>query len=271
MLKKIIFFVVIIALITYGRFGAIPLFSQEAGKTYAEKMENSPKQDSHAVKIQLLSESDIRKKLNSNINVVAFKAFRKNDTGICSECGDEWGQACWSTVKHLAIMRDMAKGNCDGIPVQYGEYKEVCNGLRSGCANLAGDKRKMCNALKSGDTNLLREAFSDPNFPEHVENIPETAVFYVNIYNGFQKGSKSACEKFNTNNIVSKISCDAIFGTGDISAEVNSMTRDLLIFDKAKKLPNKNLCGNIKNPTVKKMCLDDTVTNLSSVLKQVWN
>ena len=96
MVKKILFFLGI-AVLVIGRFSVATLFSQETTKGTESNIKIHSMEEAQTVKESLITESDLKKKLTNNARIVAFRAFQKNDTGVCRECGGaQKTEFCWS-------------------------------------------------------------------------------------------------------------------------------------------------------------------------------
>jgi hypothetical protein len=204
---------------------------------------------------------DILNRLKKSNLLVAYKAFRSGNLGLCDSAS--LGRQCWQMANSFVFYKVLAQGNCNALPPANQSYADVCSALKnSSCASLAGWKKLACQAIDKENAAMLKKAYSAPDFPEYMQNKDSMAQFGINLYAGFKTNSEAACNKFSKNvSLLRRASCNMIFGNQSFLNSLEGISEDIAEAVIAKEQRNKDRCNRISDPSIKSACMDDDVLN----------
>ncbi len=212
---------------------------------------------------------EIRSRLVSNSQFVAYKAFRKNDLDICNESNDR--KSCGASVKTFLSLKKIATGKCGSISSGNGDFYNLCEAITANkCAQLDGYQNFMCQGFVNSDPALLAKAYSCVDIPEPVENRNRVANYYMGIYAGFKNGSESACAKFSKNNLLDSGACNMIFGSQSFGSSIDALSMDIAMAISVKASGKTSLCSSISNHIVRGVCENTSIKDESGVFSALW-
>lgn len=185
---------------------------------------------------EINTKADMVKRLKKSAHFVAFRACREKDTSICDSADSP--KDCWSYVRSFTFIEDLAEGRCDNINSYYSSFIDVCNALKTGnCSSLSSYKNPFCQGILNSNKNLIVKAFSNPGFPNYIEQKQDHAVDILRIYSGFKYQNEGACNKFNitiSNSLVDTATCDMLFGKQSFERKIDDIAKDLMYVLQAK-------------------------------------
>lgn len=220
---------------------------------------------------EIKTKEEMIKKIEKGAHLVAFRAFKQNDTAICDSSDNS--NKCWSYVKSFVFVKALAEGKCDNINPVYSSFTDVCNALKTkNCSSLSGYKNSFCQGLLNNDGKLLVKAFSDTEFPSYIEERNARANNLLRDYSGFKNKTYSGCNKLSatSGSLVDMATCDMLFGSQSFEKKLDIIAQDLLYVLKAKETGKKDSCEMVNDGNIKKICNDDSVSSFDDVLNIIW-
>ena len=216
-----------------------------------------------------ISVSEVKSQLIKSPLWVAIKAYKESDTRICDSSSSP--QDCWEYVSTIVFTKKLVNGNCNSLPSQFVQFADLCNALRrSECSSLEGYKKLMCQGILSKDIEALAKAFSDPEFPQFIENKNIGAKMFMNLYYGFKYKNASGCSEYDSDNLLAPASCNMLFGDGNFESRLYSISQDIAYAAAAKTAKDKKGCSRVSNSAVRKACDDDSIADLNGIINIVW-
>jgi hypothetical protein len=211
--------------------------------------------------------------LNNSPRFVAYKAFVSNDTSLCNVLDKNNGEDCWRYAKTYKIVKALSEGNCNNIPNDASDEKELCRAINGGggCASLSGYKQMLCQGLVDNNLGLIARSFTDADFPDYIKNPTKSAKNVLILYYGFKNKSENACLASVEPDLRIKTACNMLFGNHNFETNFSNISRDILLAMKAKSSNNSSLCSSIFDDSVKDACYNKAIHDEAGILDEIWN
>ena len=210
--------------------------------------------------------------LNNAPRFVAYRAFVNNDTSLCNVLDKNSSEDCWRSVRAYKIKKAISEGNCNNIPNDASDEKELCRAINGGggCTSFSGYKQMICQGLVDNNLGLVVRAFTDSDFPEYVRNPTRYAKDFLAFYHGFKDKSESACLATVDPDLRTKAACNMLFGSHNFEKNFQDISRDVLSAVKAKARNNSSLCSSILDDSVKNACYNKAIHDKKGILDEIW-
>ncbi len=240
------------------------LFSQERPIVFphGSRIISDPEEEMFERKVQ----HGINSFLNSGHISLLLKywAARNDDLSLC-----RGGSECLETAQDILVVRYLAEGRCEEIEYETWGEKEFCRAIRDdSCSKMEGWRKDFCNGLALTDKNLMMKAASSRDFRRDtgIALSEDQAASTLALFSGFKHYSTLPCERFIKDEpmLPEQLTCEILFSPYAREA-YDSIIRDIAIFNISKEEINPDLCDRVKNPKIKKHCLDRKVKKLYDV------
>ena len=188
--------------------------------------------------------------------LLPYIAFRKQDASICKTSSQ--AKICQDKFRWLQNIRNFALGNCSQLNNDL--MKRICQNLsQNTCASLSTGEADLCRGYAEMDQESVRKGISDPNLKSAFSlegSAQRTAAKMLSVYMGFKNyNSKVACLRYRDSlNLEQVVACDILFGDQEPYQTLDTVTRDIALFDLSLMRNDMDLCSGISTEDIKNRC-----------------
>ena len=208
--------------------------------------------------------------------IARYFTARAENLGLCQKYG------CIDTeTKYIWYLRYVGEGRCDEIKLRKPDDqliapKMFCEGLKTGnCNNLdssliqnAGPNAPIyiagCNAYIKEDIESAIQSRIDLDKTETYHETKSWVERDLGIIAGYKEHSLLACQRFlnkiditdKTVPLIEQVACCRVLFSEDPNIAIESILRDIALFDLAKKENNPDYCDKISEEKIRNACRD---------------
>ena len=194
------------------------------------------------------------------------------------------------TEKYLWYLRYVGEGRCGEIKIKgpgdgmmapkifcEGLKKGSCNNLDSSTVKNAGPNLPIyiagCNAYINEDVEQAIQSRLDSDKTQSYDVIKAWTLRDMGIVAGYKKYSMLACQRFlnkiditdKTVPLIEQVACCKVLFSENPEVAVESILKDIALFDLAKKENNPDYCDKITESKIKTACRDPRFKNQDSL------
>lgn len=238
--------------------------AQEKSKTHPFfPLKGSQNQSDFIRKIE--TEKEIIRNSGYFTSLKSYYVFREGNISLCDS------ERCREKVQDLFNIRYLAEGRCEGIQDRF--LKELCFALKdNNCDNASEWRKDFCKGIIYKNPELLINISKSPSFIKDmkVTLADKDVLEIISFYYGFKYYSPILCEDFFKDSkrkglLGRRLGCKILFYSQDPKEIIDSILRDLALFNISRKERNKEICESIKYREIKYNCLDTSIKTLDEL------